>query len=71
MTDIPHLKVTFDTSAVLPVLEIARDAIEALKLHAAYEALPKDRDGNNAKALAFGRFMVARDAVIGKAEAFS
>jgi len=44
------------------------DAINALKLHVIYEALPTDRGGKDGrKGRAWAKFIAARDAAIAKA----
>jgi hypothetical protein len=50
------------------LIDAAADMLEALRLHVDYQAIAKDRNGDDAKALAFGRFLTARDAAIEKAE---
>jgi hypothetical protein len=50
------------------LIDAAADMLEALLLHVDYQAMANDRNGDDAKALAFGRFLTARDAAIAKAE---
>lgn len=50
------------------LIDAAADMLEALRLHVAYQAMAQDRNGDDAKALAFGRFLEARDAAVAKAE---